>query len=120
MTSQYLLHSFDFLPPSSLFSDFGVSGTNVSLAWEKRTSVKNLHRKRHFSLSGLLGPLLENYAFGIRNMHIRCSEPFFFTFLLMSFLTEIMSFTSAGIRFLKKTSQNCWKSDVEITNRVLR
>ena len=111
---------FDFLHPFSLFSDFGVSGTNVSLAWEKRTSVKNLHRKWHFSLSGLLGPLLENYAFGIRNTHIRCSEPFFFTFLLMSFLTEIMSFTSAGIRFLKTTPQNCWKSDVEITNRVLR
>ena len=55
--------------------------------------MKNLHRKCHFSLSGLLGPLLENYAFGIRNTHIRCSEPFFFTFLLMSFLTEIMSFT---------------------------
>ena len=71
---------FDFLPPFSLFFDFGVSGTSVSLAWEKRTSVKNLHRKWHFSLSGLLGPLLENYAFGIRNTHIRCSEPFFFHF----------------------------------------
>ena len=66
--------------PFSLFSDFGVSGTNVSLAWEKRTSVKNLHRKCHFSLSGLLVPLLENYAFGIRNTHIRCSEPFFHFF----------------------------------------
>ena len=97
---------FDFLPTFSPFSDFGVSGTNVSLAWEKRTSVKNLHRKWHFSLSGLLGPLLENYAFGIRNTHIRCSEPFFFTFLLMSFLTEIMSFTNAGIRFLIKSSRN--------------
>ena len=111
---------FDFLPTFSIFSDFGVSGTNVSLAWGKRTSVKNLHRKCHFSLCGLLGPLLENDAFGIRNTHIRCSEPIFFTFLLMSFLTEIMSFTSAGIRFQKKTSQNCGKSDVEITNRVLR
>ena len=97
---------FDFLHPFSLFSDFGVSGTNVSLALEKRTSVKKLHRKGHFSLRGLLGPLLENYAFGIRNTHIRCSEPFFFTFLLMSFLTEIMSFTSVGIRFLIKSSQN--------------
>ena len=95
----------DFLLPFSLFSDFGVSGTNVSLAWEKRTSVKNLHRKCHFSLSGLLGPLLENYAFGIRNTHIRCSEPFFFTSLFMSFLTEIMSFTSAGVRFLENVTE---------------
>ena len=45
---------------------------------------------------------------------------FFLIFLLMSSLTRIMSFTSVGIRFLKKTSQNSWKSDVEITNRVLR
>ena len=62
---------FDFLPPFSLFPNFGVSGTNVSLALEKRTSVKNLHRKWLFSLSRLLGPLLENYAFGIRNTDIR-------------------------------------------------
>ena len=71
---------FNFLLLFSSFSDFGVLGTNVSLAWEKRTSVKNLHRKWLFSLSRLLGPLLENYAFGIRNTHIRCSEPFFFHF----------------------------------------